>query len=253
VSARRLLTIALLLSGCERSGIQLEYQIPAQAPLEQTVAVVQHRLEKIAHRADVLGQGRQILVRIPGGRSIEQVERVLAQPAFLEVSLYRDDLDVGLPPYTEFGNSEELFRAVRPLKLPNECRIATEESAHGTYRAVCVGAVPILTEANIADATASGEKVMIRLDADAAERFGDATAANVGHRLAFVLDGKVLMAPVIQDPVRGGRAMLSVKAPRGSGATDAQYAEALASSLTTGALPEMKLVSETRYGPGTGS
>jgi preprotein translocase subunit SecD len=253
VSARQLMAFVLLLVGCERSGIQLEYEMPKSAPPGPTQEAVRRRLKKLIGRADVTGQGTQVIVRISGGRSVEQVKRVLAQPAFLEVSLYRDDLDVGLPPHTEFGSTEELSRAVSLLKLPSGCRVAATESSHGRYKAICIASEPVITEDNIADASASGEKVMIRLDADAAVRFGDFTAANVGRRLAFVLDGTVLQAPVIQDPIRGGRAMLIIKAPPGSGATDAQYAEALASSLTTGALPEMKLVSETRYGPGTGS
>ncbi|PYK11480.1 MAG: protein translocase subunit SecDF, partial [Verrucomicrobia bacterium] len=42
-----------------------------------------------------------------------------------------------------------------------------------------------------------------------AKRFGDITAANVGHRFAIVLDGVIQSAPVIKTAIYGGNAVIS--------------------------------------------
>lgn len=56
------------------------------------------------------------------------------------------------------------------------------------------------------------------------------TAANVGKPLAIVLDGKVLSAPVINEPITGGQAQLS-------GGFTQESANQLAIALQSGALP----------------
>lgn len=64
-----------------------------------------------------------------------------------------------------------------------------------------------------------------------AERFGEITEELIGLPLAIVVDGQVLSAPIIQEPIRGGRAMIS-------GAFTEQQANEMANILAHGPLPE---------------
>jgi preprotein translocase subunit SecD len=74
------------------------------------------------------------------------------------------------------------------------------------------------------------------------------TAANVGRKLAIVLDEKVQSAPVIQGPIRGGRASIS-----GGFATDNE-AKDLALVLRAGALPvDVRIEEERTVGPSLGA
>ena len=50
--------------------------------------------------------------------------------------------------------------------------------------------------------------VSITFDSKGAREFDVLTAANIGKRMAVVLDGKVYSAPVIRDRISGGRAII---------------------------------------------
>jgi preprotein translocase subunit SecD len=80
------------------------------------------------------------------------------------------------------------------------------------------------------DARTLEPNVLLRLNAAGARRFAQATTENVGRSLAFVLDGEVISAPVIREPVLAGSLVIS-------GDFSAQAASELAILLRTGALP----------------
>ena len=89
--------------------------------------------------------------------------------------------------------------------------------------------------------------VSFRFDSIGARRFGEATERNVGKRFAIVLDGRVISAPVIREPIRGGSGIIS-------GSFTVQSANDLALLLRAGALPApLKIVEERSVGPGLGS
>ena len=80
-----------------------------------------------------------------------------------------------------------------------------------------------------------------------ARRFADVTRANVNHRFAIVLDGKVISAPVIREPITGGRGQIS-------GSFTAASANDLAVLLRAGALPApLTVVEERSVGPELGA
>ena len=89
--------------------------------------------------------------------------------------------------------------------------------------------------------------VSIRFDTVGGRRFAQATRANVKRRFAIVLDGRVISAPVINEPIPGGSAIIS-------GSFTAQSAQDLALLLRAGALPAPLTVLEERtVGPGLGA
>jgi preprotein translocase subunit SecD len=88
--------------------------------------------------------------------------------------------------------------------------------------------------------------VSIRFDSQGAATFAKVTSASVGQRFAMVLDGKVLSAPSINEPILGGSAQIS-------GNFTVASANALAISLRSGALPvKMEVVEERTVTPELG-
>ena len=70
----------------------------------------------------------------------------------------------------------------------------------------------------------------LHLDRLGAQKFGRATTDNVGKRLAIVLDGKIISAPSINEPITGGSGIIS-------GNFSFQEATDLSLLLRSGALP----------------
>lgn len=99
-------------------------------------------------------------------------------------------------------------------------------------------------EASVTEAGLAG--VTVTLDADGAAALGAASAALVGLRVAVVLDGRVLTAPMVQEPIRGGSLRIS-------GDFTAGEAGALAALIGAGELPEGTAVTgEAPACPGAG-
>ena len=89
--------------------------------------------------------------------------------------------------------------------------------------------------------------VNFEFDSAGARRFADITKANVGRPFAIVLDGKVISAPVIREPITGGRGQIS-------GNFTTQSANDLAVLLRAGALPApLTIVEERTIGPDLGA
>lgn len=67
------------------------------------------------------------------------------------------------------------------------------------------------------------------------------TSQNVGRLFAIVLDGEVISAPRINEPIYGGSSIIS-------GSFTTENANDLAISLNSGALPVNFKVIESRFG-----
>jgi protein-export membrane protein SecD len=78
--------------------------------------------------------------------------------------------------------------------------------------------------------------VMVQLDREGAAAFEQLTRESVHRRLAIVLDGVVLSAPMVQMPIGGGRAQITLGASTSS-AEQYREAEDLAIALRSGSLP----------------
>ena len=72
--------------------------------------------------------------------------------------------------------------------------------------------------------------VRVDFNSEGAKLFGDITSANVGRELGIFLDGKLLSAPVIQDKITDGTAIIS-------GNFSAEAARDMVRNLNLGALP----------------
>ncbi len=89
-------------------------------------------------------------------------------------------------------------------------------------------------------------QVNMNMNDQGARIFSRVTGANVNKRLAIVLDGKVMMAPNIEDRIPNGSAVIR-------GSMSAQEAQDLAIVLRAGALQvPMKVIEERTVGPSLG-
>lgn len=88
--------------------------------------------------------------------------------------------------------------------------------------------------------------VAIEFTDEGAKKFADLTASNVGHKISILLDGEVLTAPVVNEPITGGKAIIT-------GSRSLEEAKSLAILLRSGALPVKLKVMEVRtIGPSLG-
>ncbi|MCG8491961.1 MAG: protein translocase subunit SecD, partial [Sneathiellales bacterium] len=104
---------------------------------------------------------------------------------------------------------------------------------------------------NLEDAQATYDQgrpvVTIRFNGIGGKQFGRTTSENVGRPFAIVLDGQVISAPRINEPILGGSALIS-------GSFSVQEAQELALLLRAGALPApLKVIEQRSVGPDLGA
>src|SRR5258705_7249519 len=97
------------------------------------------------------------------------------------------------------------------------------------------------------DQNTSEPYVSVEFNAAGAPAFGELTEANVGRRLALVLDGNVHSAPVIRERIPSGQAQIT-------GGFTSEEATDLAIVLRAGALPApVQVLEERTVGPSLGA
>lgn len=111
----------------------------------------------------------------------------------------------------------------------------------------------LVTGKDLKDAQASpgvngkGASVDLEFNDTGAKLFADATAKNVGKRIAIVIDNEVISAPTVDEPIPSGRAQIT-------GNFTAEEAQNLAVLLRSGALPVSFSIMEKRtVGPTLGA
>ncbi len=132
----------------------------------------------------------------------------------------------------------------------------------GSWRTYLLHSEPIVTGENVTDANVAYSEegydagrpyVSLVFNQPGRDLFARATSANVGKRLAIVLDSRVSSAPVIREPITGGRAQISLGSLMSRDEL-VQQARDLVVVLRAGALPApFVLLEETMIGPARGS
>jgi protein-export membrane protein SecD len=208
--------------------------------LSQSLEIVRRRIDALGTKEpSIQAQGQdRILVQVPGLRDPQQLKDILGQTAKLTFHL----LDLNTDP-----------RAGRPpegtvvLPADKEIDVDGKPRPYAVLRRVSV-AGDRLTDAQPSTNNQTGEWVVnFKFDGQGARQFGNITRENVGRPFAVVLDGKVITAPVIREPILGGSGQIS-------GQFTAQSANNLAVLLRAGALPApIKILEERTVGPDLGS
>jgi len=213
---------------------------------------VRQGLETIRNRIDQFGvaepsiqqQGdNRILVQLPGVQDPARAKALIGKTALLEFKLVDERTDVetalrsGPPPGTEILYQRRVDKQTREeRKVP----FLVQKKAAITGRDVTTARVSI-------DQNTSEPYVSVDFNAAGARAFSDLTDANVGKRLAIVLDGNVHSAPQIRERIPSGRAQIT-----GGFSTD--EATDLAIVLRAGALPApVQVLEERTVGPSLGA
>ncbi len=146
------------------------------------------------------------------------------------------------------------FQRVLPRGVSLQWGWRTDEIAGRFYRDLYVlEEDAFLTGDQLEDATANRDQqsnlaqVLFELNRRGGRDFQRLTAANIGNRIAIVLDGEVVSAPVVRDRI-GARGTIDLGTPEISEAAD------LALVLRAGALPApLSIMQETAVGPSLGA
>lgn len=82
--------------------------------------------------------------------------------------------------------------------------------SHLVHRSAVVDGRDVKSATVVFSPTSNRHEVLVELYPRGAKRFAKATAAAVGQKLAMVVNGKVVSAPVVQSAITGGRATISM-------------------------------------------
>lgn len=204
---------------------------------ERALEIIRNRIDEFGVKEpSIQRQGEdRILIQLPGITDRERALALIGQTAHLEFKLVSDDsslIQQALAGTTPEGY-ELLYDDKTPLLVQKQAAMAGDR----------------LVDARLAfDSSRFNEPyVGIELNGEGAKEFAALTAANVGRRLAIVLDGKVKSAPVINEAIPSGHAQIT-------GNFNVDSASDLSIVLRSGALPAPLVVEEERtVGPTLGS
>ena len=195
---------------------------------DQALEIVRRRIDEIGtNEPNILKRGNdRILVELPGLDDPMRIKSLLGKTANLTFRFVTK-------------NTEDSFGAEK---------LVFED---GSEEAIVSKRI-ILSGDNLLDAqprmnSETNETVVnFSLDRVGAKRFGKATSTGIGKRLAIVLDGKIISAPVIRDTIATGSGQIS-------GGFTFQSATDLALLLRSGALPApLNIIEERTVGPDLG-
>jgi protein-export membrane protein SecD len=194
--------------------------------LKQSIEIVRRRIDDVGTKEPtILQRGeKRILVELPGLKDPERIKALLGKTAQLNFRLVSENNN-------EFGVDELISENGEKLNISKRIIMSGEN---------LIDAQPSIQNQN------NEPTVSFTLDRLGAQKFGRATTDNVGKRLAIVLDGEIVSAPNINEPITSGNGMIS-------GNFTFQEATDLALLLRSGALPTPLLVVEERtVGPDLG-
>lgn len=228
-------------------GAALVVRLDDDAERELRLGALGQSLEVIRRRIDETGtneptiqrQGEdRILVQLPGVDDPERIKRLLGQTAKMNFRMVDDTASAADALAGRVPPGSELLYEDDPLAGEEGTPIVVRRRV-GVSGDSLVNAAPALDQNN-------QPVVTLRFDAAGARRFGDLTTENVGRRFAIVLDGRVISAPVIREPIPGGTGQIS-------GNFTFESATDLALLLRAGALPAPLVILEERtVGPSLG-
>jgi len=213
-----------------------------QRAIEQSIEIIRRRIDETGTREPTIQRqgANRILVQLPGVGDPERVKRLLGKTAKLTFHLLDPTTTVAqalrgqLPPGSMLLPGDDVDAAGQPT------------TEYVVRRRVEVGGDRLIDAQPTFDQN-NQPVVSFRFDTVGGRKFGDATKENVGRRLAIVLDGQVISAPVIREPILGGSGQIS-------GNFTVSSAQDLALLLRAGALPVPLVILEERtVGPGLGA
>jgi len=212
---------------------------------------VRQALETLRNRVDQFGvseptlqrqAGNRILIQLPGVKDPQRAIDLLGKTARLDFKMVMEEAN---PQDALAGNLPQGGQLLYERRVDSRTGVATENPLVVEAKTVLTG--DLLSNAQVRiDTRFNDPYVAIDFNAVGAKRFDQVTAANVGKRMAIVLDDTVYSAPVIRERISGGSAQIS-------GSFTEQEATDLAIVLRAGSLPAPVTILENRtVGPSLG-
>lgn len=246
--------------------------------------IVRQSLEKVRNRIDRYGVAEpsiqrlgndRIALELPGIKDPERAIGIIKKAGQLEFKIVDDSVPQAklvemisearkvdnIPEGYSIDTLQKLNDALKE-KLPKDTEVAYETQYDPVSKKI-MGGVPyllhrkaevtgeMLKNASV-DVQSNEPYVSLTFDGQGTKKFSDITSENVGKKMAILLDGTVMKAPVIREPIHGGRAQITLG--YGSFADLQKEAEDLILVLQEGALPA-RLVEATKtvVGPSLGA
>ncbi|MGD2134230.1 MAG: hypothetical protein PVI23_15675 [Maricaulaceae bacterium] len=258
------------LGGCdagreERATIRLIYEVQfddrrlagelteqelAEARAEERADII----EILSRRADAAGvdpvtlapvEDDRILVELRSVDELSKFRAIAGSPAQLTIQLvaYQEQLRVN--DYVSGAVEVPSTLEVLPTREPNEPYLVVERNLRADDAAVGAGGAPVqrlsgelLRMASAGRHPQMGSPVVnFEFNAVGAEIFSNLTTNHLGERIAVVIDGLVVTAPVVRSPITGGSGFIE-------GDFTAEEASNLADMLNAGALPSPLMLIE---------
>ncbi|MGN8467712.1 protein translocase subunit SecD [Helicobacter pylori] len=207
----------------------------------QVIGIIRNRLDQFGLAEPVvIQQGREeISVQLPGIKTLEEERRakdLISRSAHLQMMAVDEEHNKDAMNMTD----------LEAQKLGSVLLSDAEMGGKILLKAIPILDGEMLTDAKVVYDQNNQPVVSFTLDAQGAKIFGDFSGANVGKRMAIVLDNKVYSAPVIRERIGGGSGQIS-------GNFSVAQASDLAIALRSGAMNAPIQVLEKRIvGPSLG-
>ncbi len=204
--------------------------------LSRSIEIVRRRIDALGTKEPSIQSqgGKYILVQLPGVDNPERIKDLIGQTAKMTFHLVNESVTneqiasgrapsgTEFLPYMDGGQMVPVYTHIE----------VSGESLKDSQADFDQNNMPVVTTV---------------FDASGARRFAKLTTEHVNERFAIVLDGKVLSAPTIREPIPGGRGQIS-------GGFTLQGAKDLAVLLRSGALPApLQVIEERTVGAGLGA
>ena len=256
----------------------IKTQIEEQS-VGKSIEVIRNRIDEFGvTEPEIIAQGEdRIVVQLPGVRDIERAKELIGKTAKLEFKIVNDSIapatlqtwmdrskEAGITykkgdKFSDYLKKMNEFLA-KDLPVGHELAFEKSSTVDETLNIpYVIEATPRITGDDLADARVLIDQqknqpyVSMEFKTAGAKRFEEATGANIGRRMAVVLDGNVYSAPNIQAKIAGGQAQITL----GGGSNFNKImseARDLALVLRAGALPvQLDFLEQRTVGPNLGN
>ena len=208
-----------------------------QDALARSIEIVRRRIDALGTKEPSIQSqgGKYILIQLPGVDNPEHIKDLIGQTAKMTFHLVNENVS---PEQLASGRAPSGTDFLPYMDMPGQMvpvysRVEVSgESLKDSQADFDQNNMPVVTTV---------------FDATGARKFAKLTTEHVNERFAIVLDGKVLSAPNIREPIPGGRGQIS-------GGFTLQGAKDLAVLLRSGALPApLTVIEERTVGAGLGA
>ncbi len=222
--------------------------------MRRVMEILRNRVDKFGvSEPSITTQGEdRIVVELPGSKDPDRIKNVVMGRGLLEFRIVDEDTTVKLRKDMFDATGTLIDRSIIPelsellyLWVKNRFDVLERQRAVILFKDVLLDGSTI-KRAQVQTDQFGKPEVTFELSGEGAKVFTKVTEANVGKRLAIVLDGKILSMPVIRERIPTGQVRIT-------GSFTMKEAQDLALVLRAGAFPVPLQIAEQRMvGPSLG-